>query len=128
MGILILGDGYVLVRLAREAGVYLALALQGVVTLIAVLIVGNTIRGLIHHIRSDARKGSFHERRYSTLVAVIVAGILLVIPGFVSDICGLLVYLPPGRQIFAVLFARYHHDALAKVNEYLTLELFSSSA
>lgn len=127
-GILILGDGYVLVRLARGVGVYLALALQGVVTLIAVLIVGNTIRVLIRYIRQDARNGSFREKRYATLVAVIVAGILLVIPGFITDVCGLLLYLPPGRQVFALLFARYHHDSLAMVNEYLTLELFSPSA
>lgn len=126
-GILVLGDGFVLVRVARIYGVYLALALQGIITLAATIVLGGTIHSLINKIQNDAMHGRFDKRRYATLAAVVIAGVLLVVPGFVTDAVGFVLYLPPGRILFAFIFARRHGDSLAKVHEYITLEHFSIS-
>lgn len=125
---LVLADGLVLIRLARVSGAYLALALEGAVTLVALVIVGSTVNGLIRTIRQDARTGTYRPRRYARLAGTVIAGVLLVVPGFVTDIAGLLLYLPPGHQLFAVLFVRRNAAGLQRVHEYLTMEIFSTAA
>ncbi|MDA3951907.1 MAG: FxsA family protein [Spirochaeta sp.] len=125
---LVLADGFVLIRLARLSGAYLALALEGAVTLVAVVIVGSTVNGLIRTIRLDAGTGTYRPLRYARLAGAVIAGVLLVVPGFITDIVGLLLYLPPGRHLFAALFVRRHAAGLHRVHEYLTMEIFSTVA
>ena len=126
--ILILADGLLLVWLARSCGVYLALAIEGGVTLVAAIVLGSTANTLIRKIRDDARTGTCRPERYARLAAVITAGILLFIPGFVTDIIKLVIYLPPGRFIFTALFKRRNETSVNGAYEYLKLELFSSSS
>ena len=125
---LVLADGLVLIRLARLSGAYLALAVEGAVTLVAAVIVGSTVNGVIRTIRLDAHTGSYRPLRYAQLVGTVIAGVLLVVPGFVTDIAGLLLYLPPGRHTFAALFVRRHAAGLYRAHEYLTMEIFSTAA
>jgi len=125
LAILMLADGLLLVRLARQTGVYLALALEGGVTIVAAVILGGTIHTLIRKIRDDALNGSVVPRRYGRLAAVVSAAVLLVLPGFVTDAAGLLLFLPPGRYIYSALFIRLNRDAIPGIYEYLKLELFS---
>jgi UPF0716 protein FxsA len=120
-----LADGLLLVRLARTTGVYFALALEGGVTIVAALILGGTIHTLIKKIRDDARIGSVVPRRYGRLAAVVSAAILLVLPGFVTDLAGLILFLPPGRYVYSALFIRLNKEAIPGIYEYLKLELFS---
>jgi UPF0716 protein FxsA len=126
INILILADGWLLVRLARVGGVYFALALEGLVTVAAAIIIGSSVNSLIRKIREDARKGACDPRRYARLTAVVTAGVLLFIPGFVTDFVGLMIYLPPGRFIYAALFQRRNSSSVAKAYEYLTLEISST--
>ena len=128
LSILVLGDGLVLVRLARVSGAYLALALQGAVTVVAAVVVGSTVNGLIRKIRFDAKEGTFEPRRYARLAGAIIAGVLMVVPGFITDVAGLVLYLPPGRHFFAALFVRRNVAGLQRVHEYLTMEMFSTAA
>ncbi|MFP4153585.1 MAG: FxsA family protein [Alkalispirochaeta sp.] len=125
LAILMLADGLFLVRLARRSGVYLALALEGGVTIVAAVILGSTIHTLIKKIRNDARSGSVVPRRYGELAAVVSAAVLLVLPGFVTDVAGFVLFLPPGRYIYSALFIRFNGDAIQGIYEYLKLELFS---
>ncbi len=126
ISILILADGLLLVRLARIRGVYFALALEGLVTIAAAIVLGSTINNLIRKIRSDAQRGSCIPRRYAHLAAVVTAGVLLFIPGFITDLVGLAIYLPPGRFFFTAFFQRRNISSVAKAYEYLTLEISSS--
>ncbi|SIQ34433.1 Protein affecting phage T7 exclusion by the F plasmid, UPF0716 family [Alkalispirochaeta americana] len=123
---LLLADGWVLVLVSREIGLYAALAAQGAVALAAAIVLGNSIHHRIRIIRSEARRGIFRPFRYARLAAVITAGVLLVLPGFVSDFLGLLLYYPPGRFIFSAIFLRCHREVLPAVHEYVTLAAFSS--
>lgn len=125
LAIIVLADGYILVNIARETGVYAALALEGAVAILAVIVLGNSINHRIATIREEARAGFFRPHRYARLASVVVAAVLLVLPGFASDVLGLLVYYPPGRLFFSYLFLRRHGDTLPVVYEYLKLSIFS---
>lgn len=125
LGIIILADGLVLVHVARRTGVYAALALEGAVAIVAIIVLGNSINHRIRIIRQEARLGVFRPHRYARLASVVIAAILLVLPGFAGDILGLLIYYPPGRFVFSAIFLRRHGEALPRVYEYLKLSIFS---
>lgn len=126
LALAMLGDGWILVRIARTTGVYLALALEGIVAVAALVIVGSSVLRQIREIRAAARAGFFRARQYANLAASIVAGLLLLLPGFATDLIGLLVYLPPGRQIFRWVFLRRQAERLPQVYEYVKLSVFSA--
>lgn len=125
LAVIVLADGWVLIQVARPLGIYAALALHGSVAIFAIIILGNSINHRIKDIRSDARSGFFRPHRYARLAAVVIATVLLILPGFVSDGIGLLIYYPPGRIIFSWLFLRRYRESLFEVYEYLTLAVFS---
>lgn len=125
LAIIVLVDGLILVSVARRIGVYAALALEGAVAVVVVVILGNSINHRIRTIREEARAGFFRPHRYARLASVLTAAILLILPGFASDILGLLIYYPPGRFLFSALFLRRHRDILPMVYEYLKLSIFS---
>lgn len=88
--------GFVVV--GREIG---ALATVGLVMLSAV--VGSVLMrlqgfGVIARIRRDIAAGKNPGRELAHGVMILVAGILLLIPGFVTDIFGLLLFIPPIRE------------------------------
>ncbi|TVR71780.1 MAG: FxsA family protein [Spirochaetaceae bacterium] len=125
LAIVVLADGWILVNVARRIGVYAALALEGAVALAAVIILGNSINHRIRVIREEARAGFFRPARYARLASVVTAAILLILPGFASDVLGLLIYYPPGRLLFSAFFLRRHRETLPVVYEYLKLSIFS---
>lgn len=125
LGLAMLADGWILVRVAREIGVYLALAMEAVVALGALIIVGSTIHHQIQHLHRSAREGSFEPKQYARLAAYVVAGVLLVLPGFATDVMGLLIYTPPGRLLFVAIFLRRNRDRIPVVYEYFKLKVYS---
>ncbi len=126
LGLVMLLDGWLLVRLARQSGVYLALATEGIVAIAAIVIVGSSIGKQIRQLRNEARSGAYRPSGYAELAALVAAATLLVLPGFASDAIGILLYLPPGRQVCAAVFVRRHRERLPVVYEYLKLSVFSS--
>jgi UPF0716 protein FxsA len=89
--------GFALV--GREIGVLATVAL-----VIASGIVGSILLrwqgfGVIARIRRDIDAGRDPGRQLAHGVMILIAGILLIIPGFFTDIIGLLLFLPPVRDL-----------------------------
>ncbi len=128
LAIILLADGWILVNVARRTGVYAALAIEGAVAVVAMIVLGNSINHRLRIIREEARSGWFNPQRYARLAAVVTAMILLVLPGFAGDLLGLLIYYPPGRLLFSWVFLKRHRDTLPQVYEYLKISIFSDDA
>lgn len=89
--------GFVLV--GRQIGVLATVAL-----VIASVIAGSILLrwqgfGVLTRIRRDVEAGRDPGRQLAHGVMIIIAGILLIIPGFFTDIAGLLLFLPPVRDL-----------------------------
>lgn len=89
--------GFVIV--GREIG---ALATIGLV--LASAIVGAILLkwqgfGALSRLRSDIAAGRDPSRQMAHGVMIVIAGILLMLPGFITDIVGLLLFLPPVRDL-----------------------------
>jgi len=125
LSIVMLADGWILVRLSRYLGVYLALALEGVTAIIAVIVIGSSIHRHLQQLYDNARDGRYVPIAYVRCLTLVIGGILLVLPGFVSDGIGLLLYLPPFRGVSMWFMVRVLRDRLPEVDEHLKLRLFS---
>ena len=125
LSLIMLADGWVLVRLARTTGVYLALALEAGVAIVAVVVVGSSINKQILLLRRSALNGEYRPTEFARLAAMVVAATLLVLPGFAGDGLGVLIYVPPGRHLFMTLFLRRYRHRLPAVYEYLTMSVYS---
>lgn len=55
--------------------------------------------GVLTRIRNDVEAGRDPGRQLAHGVMILIAGILLIIPGFFTDIIGLLLFLPPVRDL-----------------------------
>ena len=97
---------YVLIQIGSEIGV-----LWTITALIAVSVVGTWLakREGFRVFRSfieTSRRGEVPSREMVHGVCVLVAGVLLFIPGFIGDVLGLLLLLPPVRALIVSLVLR----------------------
>jgi UPF0716 protein FxsA len=89
--------GFALV--GREIGVLATVALVILSTLVGSILLRWQGFGVITRIRQDLQAGRDPGRQLAHGVMVLVAGLLLIIPGFFTDILGLLLFLPPVRDL-----------------------------
>jgi UPF0716 protein FxsA len=71
-------------------------ALSGVVGAVLLRVQGF---GVLSRIREQVEAGRDPSRELAHGVMILVAGILLLIPGFVTDIVGILLFIPPVRDL-----------------------------
>jgi len=126
-GLVLLVDGWLLVRASRAWGVYLSLAVEAGTALVGVIIIGSTIHTRLNRIHSSAVAGSFNPVEYAKLAAAVAAAAMLILPGFAGDAIGIILYLPPGRHLFTWIFLKRNRSALEESYEYYKLSLFSTS-
>lgn len=89
--------GFVVV--GRQIGVFATIALVILTGIAGSLLLRYQGFGAMARISRDMREGRDPSRELAHGVMILVAGILLVIPGFVSDIVGLLLFIPPVRDL-----------------------------
>jgi UPF0716 protein FxsA len=89
--------GFVVV--GRQIGVLPTLALVLAMGILGALLLRVQGFGVMTRIRKEMQAGRDPSRDLAHGVMVLLAGVLLLIPGFVTDILGLLLFLPPVRDL-----------------------------
>lgn len=125
LSLLGLADGYLLVRVSRRLGVYLALAVEGSTALFALGIVGTSILSKLRRIRRHISFGNVPTLLYGETLVLLVSLGFLISPGFVTDALGILLFIIPLRTFFGWMVATLWKTKLAEAHEYLKLRVFS---
>lgn len=89
----------VLIAVGSEIGVLATLALLFASAALGVLLVRIQGFSTVQRIRAELDRGGSPGRDLVHGMMILVAGVLLIIPGFVSDAIGLLLFLPPVRDL-----------------------------
>jgi UPF0716 protein FxsA len=89
----------VLIAVGGEIGVLATLGLLFASAVLGVILVRIQGFNTIQRIRTELDRGGSPGRDLVHGMMILVAGILLIIPGFVSDAIGLLLFLPPVRDL-----------------------------
>ncbi len=89
--------GFVVV--GRQIGVLPTLGLVVATGILGAILLRIQGFGVMNRIRTETEAGRDPSRDLAHGVMVLLAGLLLLIPGFVTDIIGLLLFLPPIRDL-----------------------------
>lgn len=89
--------GFVVV--GRQIGVFPTLALIIATGIAGGMLLRHQGFGVMARIRKEIEAGRDPSRDLAHGVMILLAGLLLVIPGFVTDIVGILLFLPPVRDL-----------------------------
>lgn len=89
--------GFVVV--GRQIGVLPTLGLVIATGILGAILLRIQGFGVMSSIRQEAEAGHDPSRELAHGMMVLLAGMLLLIPGFVTDIIGLLLFLPPIRDL-----------------------------
>jgi UPF0716 protein FxsA len=87
----------VFIQVTQWIGLLNALAFLLLVSLGGVLIVRHQGLGVIRRVRDQVRAGNLPAADLVDGLLILIAGVLLILPGFVSDFVGLILLLPPTR-------------------------------
>lgn len=88
-----------LIWVGQFIGVLATLALIMLSGILGVLLLRSQGLIILRRLQSEASQGANPGRELIHGALIVVAAILLIIPGFVSDIVGLLLFLPPLRDL-----------------------------
>jgi UPF0716 protein FxsA len=89
-----LAEVFLFLYLGNLIGNYLVLIMTAVAGVAGALIALDQARRAIPRLRARLREGHYAERELGECAALIVAGIFLITPGFLTDIAGYLLLIP----------------------------------
>jgi UPF0716 protein FxsA len=97
----------VFVQVAQWVGVLQAIGLMIAVSFVGVLVVRYEGLGVIRRVRDQLRAGRLPAADLVDGLLILAAGILLILPGFVSDLVAVLLLLPPTRMLVRWMLQRH---------------------
>jgi UPF0716 protein FxsA len=116
-----IGEIFVILYLGGRLGNYLTLGLAASTGLLGVLVslvrLGETSRRL----RTKIRDGEYPGAEFVELAGVLSSALLLLTPGFATDLFGFLLFLPPLQGAVGRVVTRRMDRHLKEVYEYLRL-------
>ncbi|MBO1754656.1 FxsA family protein [Allobranchiibius sp. CTAmp26] len=100
----------VIVAVARAIGGWQTLGLLVLCSLLGAWLVRREWSGAWRHLREALRTGAMPADELADAALVLVGGLLILVPGFITDVLGLLLILPftrpVGRRLLQMLVAR----------------------
>ncbi len=103
---------YVLVQVAQEIGVLSSLVLMIVVSVVGAWLVKLAGIGLLGRVRRDLAAGRMPTDTVIDGFLILLAGALLLTPGFITDCFAVLLLLPPTRAIIRNVVLRSFRQRL----------------
>lgn len=97
---------YVFVQVAQGWGFFNALGLIVLVSILGVAVVRHQGLRVWRRFQEQVLARQVPDREIADGVALLVAGVLLIVPGFVTDAVGVLLLLPPVRAGLRALLVR----------------------
>lgn len=116
-----IADGYILLTLGEEFGKYVLLAVSAMTGFVALFFVLTAVAGTLSLIKRNIATGIYPKREYARLAGVLLAGVLLILPGFFTDAVGLLIYIPPIRLLVGLALTSRYSAFLQEAYEYLKI-------
>lgn len=116
-----IADMYVLLQLVELVPKYVLMAVvtsTGVLGLFSVFLV---IRGVLETMHGRIKDGYYPGVEFFELAGLLIAGVLLITPGFVGDVVGILLLLPALRRVIGRAVAGSMEERFKELYEYLKL-------
>lgn len=116
-----LAEIFLFLYLGELVGNYLILAIAATVGLLGVLVALREIRVTLERLRARIRRNEYPGLEFMDLAGILVGGLLLLTPGFITDFVGFLLFFPVFRRAAGRAITRRLDRNLREVYEYLRL-------
>lgn len=104
LALLAVAELYVIVQVASEIGAFWTIALLIVMSIVGVWLVKRAGMQLLGRLQAQAAAGKVPTDQLIDGPLLLLAGLLILIPGFITDVAGLLLLLPPTRALIRRMF------------------------
>ena len=116
-----LSEVVLLLHLGGVMGRYMTLACAASTGLFGVLIAINQLRTVLISLKGKIREGVYPGKEFVTIAGVLAGGLLLLTPGFITDMFGFLLFFPLFRNLIGRIITGRMEKQLKEVYEYLKL-------
>jgi UPF0716 protein FxsA len=103
----------VFVQVAQWFGLLETLLLMILISVLGVLVVRHQGLGAYRRVRDQVRAGNLPAAELVNGLLIVIAGVLLILPGFISDIVAILLLLPPTRAFVRYLLQKHYAVRIA---------------
>ncbi len=105
---------WILIEIGKVIGSVPTIALVIVTALLGALMVRSQGFYILSEIRRDLERGVIPGEKLFDGLCVLLGGLLLMVPGLISDLSGFLLLIPFTRKLFKELLRRYLHRAVER--------------
>lgn len=116
-----LAEIFLLIYLGDRIGNYFTLALAAFTGLIGMLFALRGFQKNLRLLKAKIKQGEFPTEEFISLTGIFAAGILLLTPGFITDVLGFLLFVPAIRSALGRLIIRLSRANLKELYEYMKL-------
>ena len=97
---------FVIIRVARDLGIPETIGLLVAVSVVGAWLVRRSGLGVLAQIRERLARGEIPGKELVDGLLIVVGGLLMLTPGFLTDAVGLLLLVPPARLLVRTLLVR----------------------
>jgi UPF0716 protein FxsA len=116
-----LSEIFLLIYLGGRIGNYLTLALAALTGLLGMVVALREFQKNLASLKAKIRQGAYPGREFVTLTGILIGGLLLLTPGFITDACGFLLFVPAIRNAAGGAVVSRMQTHLKDLYEYLKL-------
>jgi UPF0716 protein FxsA len=116
-----LAEIFLIIYLGDRIGNYFTLALAAFTGLMGMLFALRGFQKNLRLLKDKIREGVFPTEEFITLTGIFAAGILLLTPGFITDLLGFSLFIPVIRSALGRFIIRVTRANFKELYEYLKL-------
>lgn len=116
-----LAEIFLFLYLGNLIGNYLVLIIAAVAGVGGALVAMGELRRIAERLRNRINQGSYPGREFIELTGLLVAGVFLITPGFITDLCGYLLLIPSLRAAVGRFVVKKLDRGFKEVYEHLKL-------
>ena len=118
-----LAEIFLFLALGNLIGNYLTLALAAVAGVAGALLALGQVQRTQAKLRAKIRKGGYPGREFADLAGMLAGGLLLITPGFITDLLGYGLMVPFFREALGKAIVKKLDRSFRDVYEYLRLRV-----
>ncbi len=121
ISLLPIAEVYVYIFLSGRISSYFMIAALTGSSLIGLILSYSLIKFRLKIIKQLINEGYYPEKEFYRLAGILVAGILIITPGFIGDLAGLFLFLPGISRKTGYVITRPIKDKMKELYEYMKL-------
>ncbi len=121
VSLIFIGEIFLIEFISGFLGIYFTLAIAASTGFAGLFFSLREINSRINLIREEVSEGIYSEKDMVQLTGAFAGGLLLLIPGFITDALGVVSFFPVVRMLYGRLISKYLSLNLTEAYEYLRL-------